>query len=83
MTLSSLTSESIHALSVSLFGEHTSLTETIPGKWTGTQTVPHAIARGLYPAEFTGWTANGSVSATLWVEVKDPGSLEIVYILSK
>jgi hypothetical protein len=83
LILGSLTSASIQAVSVSLFGEHASLKEITPGKWTGTQTVPHAIPGGLYPAEFTGWTPNGSVSATVWVEIKDPDSLEIVYILSK
>lgn len=83
LRLEALSAPSILEVSVSLFGEITRLSERSPCAWEGTQTVPHGLAAGFYPAVFTGTTEHGAVSATVWVEVRDPSSEEIVYVLSK
>lgn len=83
LRLEALSAPSILEVSVSLFGEITRLSERSPCAWAGTQAVPHALAAGFYPAVFTGTTTTGSITATVWVEVRDPSSEEIVYVLSK
>jgi len=83
LRLEALSAPSVLGVTVSLFGEDTSLTELCPGSWAGAQTVPLGLAAGFYPAVFTGMTDTGPVSATVWLEVRDPHSEEIVYVLSK
>ncbi|NLA60894.1 MAG: hypothetical protein GX863_07340 [Firmicutes bacterium] len=83
LRLEALSAPSVVDVTVALFGEDTSLRKTSQAAWTGSQTVPFALRAGFYPAVFTGRTDTGPISATVWVEVRDPSSEEIVYVLSE
>ncbi|HHY76519.1 MAG TPA: hypothetical protein GX500_07105 [Firmicutes bacterium] len=84
LRLEALTSHSVTEVTVSLFEEDTVLGQSSQGAWTGQRQVPFGIPSGFYPAVFTGKAEDGkTVSATVWLEVRDPESEEIVYVLSK
>lgn len=83
LTLSCFASPPVVRVKAILFGQAVELRPGPSGTWTAALEVPWGIPAGIYPAVFQGLAGGEQVSAMVPVDIRNPETADLIYVLSK